>query len=44
MLLIVNHLGRKPKKGGNPAKDRKFNIKKNFKFFLKENSIEICQR
>lgn len=34
-LLIVSHLGKNPKNGGNPPSDKKFNINKNFIFFFK---------
>ena len=30
---ITNHLGRNPKKGGNPPRDNKFKNRKNFIFF-----------
>jgi hypothetical protein len=41
ILLIVNHLGKNPKNGGNPPKERKFKINKNLIFFLNENTIDI---
>lgn len=32
---MANHLGRKPKNGGNPPNDIKFNININFVFFFR---------
>lgn len=39
---IVNHLGKKPKKGGNPPKDIKFIIKKNFTWILLFRLMKSC--
>jgi len=33
-LLIVNHLGKNPKKGGNPPKDKKFIVIEIFNILL----------
>lgn len=38
---ITNHLGKNPKKGGSPAKDKKDVRKKNFKIIEWENMLNI---